>query len=212
VGQLLTALRLEMGWLEKRVGPDSPEQRAWLRQTVALIERSTAELRRICQGLRPPLLDELGLGPAVRYLVGEFTQRSALPVAVRADPDARLSRLPHDQVLCLYRVLQEALSNVARHARARRAEVSLRVTAAAVVLEVIDDGVGFDARHPARGRGCGLLGMRERAALVGGTLRIDSAEGRGTRIRLRLGRGRRALPSLQRRAAKEREHDSCLGG
>jgi signal transduction histidine kinase len=136
--------------------------------------------------LRPTMLDDLGLVAAVEAFARQFSHRTGIPVDVRMT--RRPERLPPEVELVVYRVVQEALSNVARHSGASRAEVSLAADAATLAVTVADDGRGFDppAALDSRQQSLGLFGMRERAALVGGRLTIESAPGRGTRVQLEI--------------------------
>lgn len=181
LGQLLTALRLETGWLQKRLAEDDGEGRGVFSNTVQLVEQATGELRRMCRGLRPPLLDDLGLEPAVRQLVDEFQARRDLEIELEVGLDEGVQLGP-EVALCTYRILQEALTNASRHARARRVAISLVADARALTLDVKDDGVGFDPVRMGDLQGCGLEGMRERAHLAGGRLELHAASGQGTRV------------------------------
>ena len=182
LGQLLTALRLETGWLKKKVGTGPSEERGLFHNTVELVEKSTDELRRICRGLRPPLLDDLGLGPAVRLLVVEFQDRTGISADLEIDSDGSAPAPPQDIALCLYRILQEALTNVSRHARASRVTVSVNHSPGMLELTVADDGEGFDATRMEGPTGWGIQGMQERAHLVGGHIMIRSFPQKGTRV------------------------------
>jgi signal transduction histidine kinase len=136
-------------------------------------------LRRIMATLRPPVLEERGLVSALSDYVEVVRQQSGISCTLAAKlPE----RLPEDTEIVLYRVVQEALTNVARHARASRARVELTETAEAVVLEVHDDGIGFDpaAEQPGGLDHFGLAGMRERVELAGGTWTVWSRPGSGT--------------------------------
>jgi len=133
--------------------------------------------RSLARDLRPPLLDELGLGPAVRNLVERFS--AATQAEVRADlPEGRF---PEEVETAAFRVLQEALENIRRHAGARHVSLRLEREGGKLVGEVRDDGRGFDLRRTPDG--LGLSGMREWVSLVGGELHLESAPGRGTHIR-----------------------------
>jgi signal transduction histidine kinase len=143
------------------------------------------DLRRIAKGLRPPSLDDLGLVAAVRRLAKDLEQRHGLKVELRVA--GRRSRLPTDTELALFRIAQEALRNVERHSAATRVEVALQFTAGAVRLRIRDDGRGFDsAADWARAGSLGLIGMQERATLLGGELEVESAAGHGTTVRASL--------------------------
>ncbi len=180
--QALTALLVHLKLLQEEAGPSLAPRLAELRQMVA----ATLEgVRRLALALRPSALDHLGLGPALAAYVEDFSRRWGLPVHLRL---GRLPPLPQEAELALYRVAQEALSNVAKHAHAHQVWLSLHRRGPTVVLEVRDDGQGFPVQEVLgdRQRGLGLFGMRERLALVGGRLDIDSRPGEGTKVRAQL--------------------------
>jgi two-component system sensor histidine kinase UhpB len=131
--------------------------------------------------LRPPMLDDLGLEAALQSLVQDFSQRWPVRATFTS---SRLGRLPAVVELVLYRIVQEALSNVAKHANASQVRLRLTRRGRALLLVVEDDGCGFDveATKHSRESGLGLFGMEERLALVGGTLRVESVAGEGTRV------------------------------
>jgi signal transduction histidine kinase len=146
-----------------------------------LATRIAADLREISQGLRPPALDDLGLGPALRRLAGQLEEHTGAQVSVRV---AGTQRLAPELELGVFRIAQEALHNVERHAAARAVSVRLSLEPPEVSLEVRDDGGGFDPALPRRRQTLGLVGMRERADLLGGELDVRSRPGAGTRVRL----------------------------
>lgn len=142
-------------------------------------------LRRYAQGLRPPALDELGLGPAIESHVRHIADAAVAPVEVRTEGVGRLES--PEAELALYRIVQEAITNALRHSSARKIEVSLERCDGVIVATVSDDGVGFDVdavleRHDGE-HGLGLFGMRERAEYVGGRVEIESEIGKGTKVR-----------------------------
>ena len=159
---------------------DVAQAREHVQELRDLTARSLEEIRRIALELRPKILEDLGLGEALAWRADELNAGGSVRTTLEiADMDRRL---PRDIELALYRVAQEALTNVTRHARAHAARVRLEHLDGLVRLTVEDDGVGFDARSPSPPGGLGLSGMHERMALVGGRLTIDSAPGRGTRL------------------------------
>lgn len=169
--------------------PDLPPHLADpVRRGSALTGEVTDSLRKVIRGLRPPVLDDLGLAAALRHLTREVGEHTGIRVDLRVTGGPRLAA---EQELALYRVAQEALSNAVRHARTRTVHVSLRVGETATILTVTDDGQGFttnpshEPRDAGRG-GLGLIGMRERLTWLGGTLRIRSRVGRGTTVQARL--------------------------
>jgi PAS domain S-box-containing protein len=153
-----------------------------------MLGQTAEEVERISRNLRPGVLDQLGLVAVLRTTSTEFADRTG--VSVKLACRQLTARLPAAAELALYRILQEALKNVEQHARARHVTVSLTQPGAFVQLAINDDGIGFDPdHHPARRKGkgvLGLLGMRERAAYVGGTLTVKSVRGAGTEIEVRL--------------------------
>jgi PAS domain S-box-containing protein len=184
VGQLLTALSLGLKSLEE-AGPLPPDALAPL----ALVRRMADELSRAVRDLtlelRPVTLDDLGLHAALSQLVSDWSARQpGVAVDLRADAVAT-ERPPPEVETAVYRVVQEALTNVFRHAGARRVEVAVEWQGGVLTAAVKDDGRGFDpqaAADPATGKRLGLVGMRERAALAGGNLELESRPGGGTTV------------------------------
>jgi two-component system, NarL family, sensor histidine kinase UhpB len=176
VGQSLTGVLLLLG----KVAGDVPaERRELLEEAQEATRRSIDEMRRIAQELRPELLEHLGLASALTALATSFTQRAGLEF--EKDLARNLPQLEPDVELAVYRVAQESLTNVARHARANRVWLSLQPGRDSVVLRVVDDGCGLNGQ-PATGGG--LRGMRERALMVGAALAITPSAMGGVEIRL----------------------------
>jgi PAS domain S-box-containing protein len=182
LGQLLTAIRLELDWLHRTAETEPVQAAGAFGNAVQMVENAAEELRRICRGLRPPLLDDLGLEPSVRALVDEFEERSRIRAVLEIDLDEDPPQLASEVALCTYRILQEALNNVSRHARASQVNITLTLKDRELRLTVYDDGRGFDLASAQPPRGVGLDGMRERAFLVDGTLDIRSENMQGTRV------------------------------
>jgi PAS domain S-box-containing protein len=161
----------------------APPEAAEERQDAAraLLQEAIAQVRQLSSNLRPALLDHLGLLPALRDLVGHYT--AATGVRVNFGHAGLEMRSPPDVETAAYRIVQEALANVARHARVAQVEVRVWVDAAALKIQVEDEGVGFDVQAVlALDRSVGLVGMRERVAVLGGRLTIESTPGRGTHL------------------------------
>jgi two-component system sensor histidine kinase UhpB len=158
-----------------------PELRAELRETQGVATQAMEELLRLARELRPAALDDLGLAAALRTLVVEFGRRAGVDAVFTAYPGA-LDGLDEDGQLVVYRVVQEGLSNVARHSGAHRVRVSAVREDGAPVVRVDDDGNGFDGDTTERG--LGLTGMRERAVLAGGRVAVLSVPGEGTLVEL----------------------------
>lgn len=184
--QALTSLLLYAKALEQGDAP--PAVRAALAEVREEVARSLEGVRRLARELRPSALDDLGLVAALEGYTQDLARRARLPISF--DHACGGDRLPPKTELALYRIAQEALTNVAKHASATSVEVRLVREPGACTLTVADDGRGFNQRtmetiSPA-GRGIGLFGMRERAELAGGMLDILTAPGRGTRVRARV--------------------------
>jgi signal transduction histidine kinase len=174
LGQVLTAIKLNV-----MRGQRDPAE------TMALVDGAIARMRDLAQDLRPPLLDELGLEASLRWYVEREAGRAGLQV--RLALAAIGGRPPPTLETTCFRIAQEALTNVIRHAHAQRVEIELRAGDGSLHLQIRDDGKGFDVsaarKRAARGGSQGLLGMQERVALAGGELEIDSSSGRGTAVR-----------------------------
>ncbi|MBN1661279.1 MAG: sensor histidine kinase, partial [Anaerolineae bacterium] len=191
--QALVGLNLELAlliaaWEESAPGPARHTET--LREMCGEVRSLLHDLRQTCAQLRPPMLDTLGLGAALRALVAEWSAQHDPVVHLELPPDEAIRSLPADVAVNLYRVVQEALSNVARHAAARTVTVSLARASPArtLTLTVRDDGRGFvvpdDLHHLAAEGHFGLVGQSERAALIGGAWTVESAPGQGTTLRL----------------------------
>jgi signal transduction histidine kinase len=175
VGQSLSAILMETGNAE--CAERREELDTHLTSIRTLAEKTANEVRDLALLLRPSMLDDFGLVPALNWHGRDTAKRTGLKVVVSADEAA--DSLPEEHTTCIYRIMQEAMNNAARHAHARTVEVVVRREADRVFFSVQDDGAGFDARVI---RGLGLLGMEERVRRLGGQLRLDSQPGRGTRV------------------------------
>ncbi|NMG45403.1 histidine kinase [Aromatoleum toluvorans] len=183
LGALLTAVRMDVAWIARKLEPAAlAPHRERFDRLLHTLDSGIALKRRIIDDLRPPLLKELGIVAALRTLGEEFAKNAGIGVALDLPGDDL--PLPEETSLALFRIVQEALTNVRRHAHAQHVELSLQITPERVQLVVADDGAGFDA-DAARGRH-GLAGMRHRVQMFAGELAIDSGPGRGTRIRASL--------------------------
>ena len=183
IGQVLTAIGMNLQAI-MAAGVQADPRR--LEECLAIVDRAFLQVRDLALDLRPPMLDDLGLAAALRWLVDRQAQRDGLIVHIVAE--SKEPALPLELATACYRIAQEALTNVTRHAGARQVWVELQQGEDEVRLVVRDEGVGFDpeeARRPARGSGLGLLGMEERVRLLGGRIAIESAPGQGTAIRVR---------------------------
>lgn len=183
LGASLTALQLDMNWLRQRLSGNA-EICDKLDSMLDIGQTAMSAVRRILDDLRPGVLDHLGLWAALESLLQDFQKRTALACHFDCSEEIERSRLGRDAEIALYRIVQEVLTNVSRHARARSVRLSARAEHRDLVLEVDDDGQGMHV--PARPTSFGLLGMRERTLGLGGSLDIVSRPGAGTRVVLRL--------------------------
>ncbi len=198
VGQSLSAILMETGGAECAEEPGAVHER--LASIKRLAEKTIGQVRDLALLLRPSMLDDLGLAPALNWHARETSKRTGLNVSVNAD-DA-IDSLPDEHRTCVYRLVQEAVNNAVRHANARNIEVVVRRDRQEVDVTVQDDGAGFDTRFL---RGLGLLGMEERVRRLGGDLRITSKPGRGTLVRA-------ALPVAELDQRNQHEAHSYLAG
>lgn len=181
VGQSLSALLLGLGNVAALLRDSNEEARAQLQDLRRLAERTVAVVRDMSLLLRPSMLDDLGLIPAVQWQAREVSRTKNLRVQVQADSISE--DLSDEQRTCIYRVVQEALHNITRHAKAKSVRIQLQQEKDRLLLTIEDDGQGF---MPAREKGVGLLGMEERVTHLHGSFRVDSAPGKGTSIRVEL--------------------------
>ncbi len=177
IGQELTAIHLAVS--RAQAGATGESYTA-LQTAETLLQALTQQVRRLAQDLHPTPLDELGLAAAVRGLLGRFAQQTALHVEWRLPEGPQ--RFAPEVELAAYRIVQEALTNVARHAQAEHVTVAVDQQDHRVLIQIADDGRGFDVEATLREGTYGLHSMRERASLLGGSLRLESAPGQGTRL------------------------------
>jgi signal transduction histidine kinase len=181
VGQSLSALLMEAGNAAALVAPKDAHVRQHVESIKKLAEASVNIIRNMTLLLRPSMLDDFGLVPALEWQAREVSKRTGIRVHVAAADSA--GELPDELKTCIYRVVQEALNNCARHAQARSVRVVVRQEESRIVLSVEDDGRGFDAR---RVRGLGLVGMEERVRHLGGAFQVRSTPGSGTKVDVEL--------------------------
>jgi signal transduction histidine kinase len=182
IGQMLTALRMELGRIDRvRPGGDSRLAHA-VSECRQLVDDMVHLVRDLALGLRPTMLDDFGLQPALEWLARDFTRRSHVPVALRVS--GGLDTLGDQHRTCIYRVVQEALTNCVRHARATTIRVTVDTDENGIGVSVSDNGVGLDPQR--RAAGFGLRGIEERVRELGGTISMASAAGQGATLAIRL--------------------------
>jgi two-component system sensor histidine kinase UhpB len=184
IGQNLTALNINLNILKTRLsGEGAEELRSRLEDSATLLESTVDAVENVMAELRPPMLDDYGLLPALQWYAKEFSERTGINVLVQGDEPAK--RPPPEVEITLFRIAQEALNNVVKHAGATSVEITFRRPNPGCELTVSDDGIGFDASLAAQAKaraGLGMVTMRERAQAVGGQFEVRSAHGRGTRV------------------------------
>lgn len=183
VGQMLTGVRMELAAISRRTDESSPAIHEALEHAKGNVEQTLQVVRNIAMLLRPSMLDDLGLTPALTWLAKEMARSSGMEI--RRDIDPRVDQLPDAHRTCLYRIVQEALTNASRHSGARTVDLKVTSGSGSVRVKVTDDGRGFDPISEKR-KGLGLLGMEERIRELGGQLYVTSFPGRGTSVEIHL--------------------------
>jgi signal transduction histidine kinase len=176
VGQTLTALGIEIANIERLRHDPGPEFRTRVEEARRLVQQTLKTVRNMAMGLRPSLLDDSGLVPALRWQVREFSKRAGVPVDLEID--GALDTLADGVNTCIYRVVQEALTNCARHAQAHHIRIAVHGKDDSVSLAIQDDGVGFE--RSVERAGLGIVGIQERVKELGGRVRIQSEPHHGT--------------------------------
>lgn len=182
LGQQLTVLKMDISWLSKKISDDKPEIREKLEGLIEMVDNTVKSVRRISSELRPSLLDDLGLPAAIEWHAQEFMKRTGLRIQTAIEQQEM--SLPGKLAITLFRVYQESLTNVARHADATRIQVSLKTDKKRLYMEVLDDGKGFLQTDIENKKTLGILGMKERIAIIKGEYEIESIPGKGTRVKV----------------------------
>ncbi len=183
LGQALTALKMDISWLSARIPEDSADRKAIIekmRSMSSLIDGTIQIVQKVSAELRPGMLDDLGLVPAIEWQAQEFQKRTAIDCVINLDGEPM--DLDSERSTAVFRVFQEALTNVARHARASRVTISLKKAAGKLELRVGDDGIGIPEEALSASDSLGLMGMRERLLPLGGELRISRGSEKGTKL------------------------------
>ena len=186
IGQALTAVDVELSVAERAITPDGRAVSA-IKEARVVTQRALAGVRDLSQLLRPSMLDDFGLPDTLKWYLRKFSDRTGVRTELIAE---RLTdRLPIDIEVCVYRAIQEAVTNVSRHARATSCHVFVQRLASSIIVTVEDDGVGLQTVENGNGAkrdGLGLVGIRERVSDLGGAFRIDGQSGKGTRLTIEL--------------------------
>lgn len=185
VGQQITALRVEIANLGRIAPEEKDTYTAHLREAKGLAEQTMKTVRDLAMGLRPSILDDFGLGPAIEWQAREFSRRTGVPSDVHIE--GSLNGLTEGDRTSLFRIVQEALTNITKHASASQIRIALTAGEQGVMLRVEDNGKGMDPQN-ARGRGLGLVGIEERAREMGAAFSLHSQPGQGTAIQVSIPR------------------------
>jgi signal transduction histidine kinase len=183
LGQALTGLKLDIAWMKRRL-PKNHEMMAWCASIIERIDQTLTSVRRIATELRPSVLDQLGLEAALEWQGQEYSTRTGIEVGIEIATTGQ--PLPDDLGSSAFRILQESLTNVARHSQATYVTIRLTQTADLLVLEVTDNGVGAPSQCVEGTKSLGVIGMRERALACGGEFTITGHPDRGTTVVLRV--------------------------
>jgi signal transduction histidine kinase len=189
IAQTLTVIHIHLARLKTEATLNAKSLTKKIARTQRLVEKSVDNVHRFARELRPMMLDDLGLIPALHSFMKEFTKRTGIHIHFTTFTTGRIEQLNDAARTVLYRVAQGALTNVARHAHATRVNVSIRKFPSAIRMEIKDDGKGFQVERvlfAKRYQRLGLIGIRERVEMVGGSIAVESAQGKGTTIRTQI--------------------------
>jgi signal transduction histidine kinase len=183
LGQSLTCMGMDLAFLDRQIAPENKDAAARVAALVELVKDTIRCVRRISSELRPSILDDLGLGAAIEWLAHDFEARTHIACAIDVPEDLSL---PVDLATPLFRVCQEALTNVTRHASATSVAIRLSCSQSHISLAIKDNGRGITEEEIKRYGSLGLLGMKERIAILGGTLDVEGKSGEGTTLTIQI--------------------------
>jgi PAS domain S-box-containing protein len=182
LGQQLTVMKMDVSWLSGKLKNTDDVVNNRVKELIQLLDNTVKTVRRISSELRPSLLDDLGLIAAIEWHLKDFERRVAIKTLLTA-PEKEIS-LPDKTKTALFRIFQESLTNVARHAEANKIDVTIENVNGHCILTITDDGKGFDEYKTADKKTLGILGMKERTAMIGGSYEIHSNPGKGTTVKV----------------------------
>ena len=180
LGQQLTAIKMDVVWIDKKIPEETPDIKRKLKNIIGLLDGSDLSIRKILSELRPKILDDHGLLEAIKWLGRQFTETTGMPVEfTTTEKELRVS----EQIAtCLFRVCQEAFTNITRYSHAKKVSVSITIFEKNINLIIEDDGTGFDTGSVQNKNSFGILGMKERVLSLGGVFELVSSPGKGTKI------------------------------
>ena len=187
VGQILTALKMDARWIDSHLQENQKELSNKISRMVSLIGSGIQTVKQISSDLRPDILDNIGIREALDWQVQEFVHRTGLPVEFENCPEEL--DLDSDRAIVVYRILQEALNNIVRHAQAKKVTISFKAGEDLLKLNVADDGIGFISKKATRTKSLGILGMMERARYIGGKVVVEGDSGNGTKVKMKIPTG-----------------------
>lgn len=180
LGQQLTVIKMDLSWINKKIGIENDPVNSRMKELLVMLDETVKSVRRISTDLRPSLLDDLGLEAAIEWHLSEFEKRFNVKTQFKQE-DEEIILSEHIKI-GLFRILQESLTNVARHANAKKVLVTLSWEKDSVVLSVVDNGVGINSQNVVGKKTLGILGMKERAEMMGGKYEINGNPGKGTSV------------------------------
>ncbi len=183
VGQTLTAIKINLEILKRKLPPDLIP---YIEESISLIDKSIEQIRDISLNLRPSLLDNLGLKSALRWYIEKQKEKSGIDIEYILDFEGE--SFSSDHSIVIFRIIQESLTNIIRHSKAKRVLLNIKENDEELVINIIDDGIGIDVegvwQEVKEGRALGILGIKERVELLQGSLEIESEKGKGTKIKV----------------------------
>jgi signal transduction histidine kinase len=182
LGQALTGLRMDLSWLEKRLPRQPKEPVEKVKAMFQLIDRTILTVRKISSELRPQVLDDVGLTGTLKWQAREFQARTGIRCKVELPKEELVMDL--ERSTAIFRIFQEVMTNVVRHAKATRVDIKLRLEGDNLVMNVVDNGAGISQSDLRSSRSLGLLGIRERATILGGIVEIEGIARKGTSVAL----------------------------
>ncbi len=182
LGQMATAIKIDVSWMKKKITGENEDVKIKMDETIAQLSEMVNTIRRIAQELRPSILDNLGLTAAIEWYCGDFQKRTN--IQCKFDNEVGDLNLPDNIKTNLFRICQESLTNIMRHANATQAECTIQKQKRKIILTITDNGKGFDTMQ--KTKSLGLLGMQERAFLINAELKIESSKNHGTTIRVEI--------------------------
>ncbi|MBL0182255.1 MAG: PAS domain S-box protein [Chitinophagaceae bacterium] len=184
LGQQLTAIKMDVAWIDKKTAPENEAFKTKLKNVITLLDGGNQSIRRILNELRPVILDDYGLLEALKWQGQQFTKNTGIPISFKTTETQ--IKIAEEIATCVFRVFQEALTNITRYAKAGKVVISLDIDEDNVLMNIEDDGNGFDPELTKTKKSFGILGMKERVVSLNGNFDLVTAPGSGTKIRISL--------------------------